>query len=361
LDLWAGLHATRFNDNAAACSAWREMTPDAFRDEALRRAQAMPPPTAPTSPRLVLLLTENHTMVARRDLRALVRMAAEAEDAGFDGVMASEHITLGPDADAHGRMSNPRDMAMAYNQDPTTPWPSSIVLLSAVAAVTTRLRLVAGAVIAPLRHPLLLAKQFVTLDLLSEGRLVVIPVVGWNRHEYEALGVPWSERGARLDEQLAAWRVLWREAPASFEGRHYQFHDVYLEPRPEGYDGPTLWIGGGQVHPRVVRRLVTYGHGFAPLQGVRREDLARIATAMTEAGRDISELELVGGTPARFSNDDGVADLDQALAAIPRQLERGVGTIMIKPSQFIDDRREFARWCRDVVARVAQLGTAATS
>jgi len=321
----------------------------------------MPPSTARTGPQLVLLLTENHTMVAPRDLRALVRMAAEAEDAGFDGVMASEHIALGPDADAHGRMRNPRDMAMAYNQDPATPWPSSIVLLSAVAAVTTRLRLVAGAVIAPLRHPLLLAKQFATLDLLSDGRLVVIPVVSWNRQEYEALGLPWSERGARLDEHLAAWRALWRDTPASFEGRHYRFKDVYLEPRPERYDGPTLWIGGGQVHPRLVRRLVTYGHGFAPLHGVRREDLARIAVAMTEAGRDISELELVGGTPARFPADDRVADLDQALAAIPRQLERGVGTIVIKPSQFIDDPREFGRWCRDVIARVAQLGATATS
>ena len=76
------------------------------------------------------------------------------------------------------------------------PWPSSLVLLSAIAAATTRLRLAACAVIAPLRHPLLLARELGTLDLLSEGRLVVQPTVSWHRDEYEALGVPFRKRGA---------------------------------------------------------------------------------------------------------------------------------------------------------------------
>lgn len=68
------------------------------------------------------------------------------------------------------------------------PWPSSVVLLSAIAAATQRLRLVAGAIIAPLRHPLLLAKELGTLDLLAEDRLVVVPTVSWHEDEYAALG-----------------------------------------------------------------------------------------------------------------------------------------------------------------------------
>src|SRR6478609_6439594 len=96
--------------------------------------------------------------------------------------------------------------------DPRTPWPSSLLLLAAVAVATERIRLVAGAVIPPLRHPLLLAKELATLDLLSEGRLVVQPTVSWHRDEYEALGVPYEERGARLDEHLAAWRRAWSES-----------------------------------------------------------------------------------------------------------------------------------------------------
>ena len=146
-------------------------------------------------------------------------MAVEAEDAGIDGVMLSEHIVLGPSAGAGGRPANPRDYAAPGNQDPDTPWPDSIVLMSAIAAVTTRLRLIGAAIIAPLRHPVLLAHQLATLDLLCEGRLVVQPTVSWHREEYAALGVPFERRGELLDEHLAAWRALWRPGPASFDGR----------------------------------------------------------------------------------------------------------------------------------------------
>lgn len=98
------------------------------------------------------------------------------------------------------------------NQDPATPWPSSMVLLSGIAAVTTRIRLVAGAVIAPLRHPLLIARELGSLDLLSGGRLVVLPTVSWLEGEYAALGVPFRSRGDLLDEHLRAWAVLWRDS-----------------------------------------------------------------------------------------------------------------------------------------------------
>ena len=99
-------------------------------------------------------------------------LAQEAEAAGIDGVMLSEHVVLGPSAGSRGRMPNPRDYAAPGNQDPATPWPDSIVLLSAIAAATERLRLIGAAIIAPLRHPVLLAHQLATLDLLSGGRLV---------------------------------------------------------------------------------------------------------------------------------------------------------------------------------------------
>ena len=90
---------------------------------------------------MVSVLTENWTMTDPRDLRGIVRMAQEAEDAGFDMVMVSDHVLLGPSAGDQGRMANPRDYAMPGNQDPATPWPSNIVLLSAIAAATTRIRI----------------------------------------------------------------------------------------------------------------------------------------------------------------------------------------------------------------------------
>lgn len=126
------------------------------------------------------------------DVGHLARWAVAAERAGIDGVMVSEHIALGPSASANGLPQNPRDYAPPGNQDPATPWPSPLVLLSAIAAATTRIRLVAGAIISPLRHPLALAKDLATLDRLSGVRLVVLPTVSWHRDEYDALGVPFA-------------------------------------------------------------------------------------------------------------------------------------------------------------------------
>jgi probable F420-dependent oxidoreductase len=292
-------------------------------------------------------------MTSPRDLRALVRMAAEAEDAGIDGVMLSEHIVLGPSAGAGGRPDNPRDYAAPGNQDPDTPWPDSTVLLSAIAAVTTRLRLIAAAIIAPLRHPLLLAHQLATLDLLSEGRLVVQPTVSWHRDEYAALGVPFERRGELLDEHLAAWRELWRPGPASFSGDHYRFSDVYLEPKPFRADGPRLWFGGMSVGPWIVRRLVEYGHGFHPFGQPDAGELRALADAMAAAGRDFSELEVVGGIRGRFPSGSEVADLAEAAQAIPAQLEAGYTTICFKPSQYTDSVSDVGRLCRQLVASVA--------
>ena len=308
-----------------------------------------------TGVRLVLVLSENWTLADPRDLRGLVRMAAEAEDAGFDAVMLSEHVVLGPGADAGGPMANPREYALPGNQDPRMPWPSSTVLLAAIASATTRIRLAAAAVIAPLRHPLLLAKDLATLDLLSEGRLVVLPTVSWHRAEYDALGVDFAARGALLDEHLAAWEAAWTTTPSSFRGAHYAFADVVVEPKPWRPDGVRLWFGGSSLHPRLLRRLVRHGHGLNPLGPLGDEDLARVRAALRDAGRDPDALELVGGVRGRFPTADGVADLDEALATIPAQVARGFGSICLKPSQFLDDRAAFAGWCRDVVTRVGAL------
>jgi probable F420-dependent oxidoreductase len=306
-------------------------------------------------PKLVIVLSENWTMTPRRDLRALVRMAVEAEAAGADAVMVSEHLALGPSSNAAGEPANPREYALPGNQPPDTPWPSSIVLLAAIAAATERIRLAASAIIAPLRHPIELAKELATLDLLSEGRLVVQPTVSWHRDEYEALDVPFGKRGDLLDEHLTAWRVLWRDTPASFEGEHYRFHDVYAEPKPCRADGVRMWFGGQSLHPRLLRRLVAYGHGFNPLGRPTDEDMARLREALTLAGRSIDELELVGGTRATFARPDDVADLDAALAHVPAQLERGFTSFCLKPSQFTDDPAEVGRICERAVAQLAGL------
>ena len=304
---------------------------------------------------MVLVLSECWTMTSPRELRRLTRMAAEAEDAGFDAVMLSEHIVLGTGADAGGPMANPREYAMPGNQEPAMPWPDSQVLLAAMAALTSRLRLFAVAVIAPLRHPLALAKSLATLDLLSEGRLVVLPTPSWHRAEYDALGVPFAQRGERLDEHLAVWQAAWGPSPASFRGRHYSFEDVYVEPKPHRGDGVVLHFGSSSLHERLIARIVRYGSGVNPLGRLSAADLDRLAAAMRAAGREPGELELVGGTRAAFPDEHSVADLGAALASIPEQMAQGFSTFCFKPSQFTDDAGAVGRLCREVIARVEAL------
>ncbi len=308
-------------------------------------------------PQLLMILTENHTMLDGRDVRGLVGLARIAEDTGFDAVMVSEQTMLGPDAASNGLMANPRMYAAVGNQDPMTPWPSSVATLAAVAVATERVRIVAGAIIPPLRHPILLAKDLATIDLLAEGRLVVQPTVSWQRAEYEAYGVPFGERGKILDEHLEAMTRLWRSSPASFHGRYFSFDDIYSEPKAWRPEGPRLWFGGERMHPALVRRLVRFGSGFHPFGAPTDDDLALLAAGLTEAGRDLADMELVGGTRATFDGPDSVADVERAMADISDQLARGYTTFCMKPSQYTDDPSLVASLCERMVAMASAMAT----
>jgi probable F420-dependent oxidoreductase len=309
----------------------------------------------PAAVRLVLVLSEQHTLVPPRDLEGLVRMAVQAEEAGIDAVMLSEHVVLGRSADSAGPMANSRDYAAPGNQDPATPWPSSLVLLSAIAARTSRLRLAAAAVIAPLRHPLLLAKDLGTLDLLSRGRLVVLPTVSWHRDEYEALGVPFEQRGRILDEQLDVLTRAWAGSPVRHDGHYFTFDDVWLEPGAWSPAGPALWFGGQGMHPPLVRRLATYGRGLNPFGRLTDDDLATLAEGMARHGRHLHELELVGGVRGEFGGPDDVADLSRALRALPAQVEQGFRSFCVKPAMFLRDAGDFPSWCAALVGRVEDV------
>jgi len=305
--------------------------------------------------RLLMVLTENQTLVDERDLRGLVDLAVVAERAGVDGVMLSEHVLLGPDAGDAGEMTNPRDYAAPGNQPPSTAWPSSLVLLSAIAHATSTLRLVAGAIIAPLRHPLLLAKELGTLDLLSGGRLVVLPTVSWSRDEYAALGVPFTERGRILDEQLEVLAKAWGPYPISHPGPRFPFTDVWLEPGAATPAGPPMWFGGQGMHPALARRIAAYGSGLNPFGPLSSDDLELLAETMREHGRDLRELELVGGIRGRFEGPDDVADLDEALAELPRQLEQGFTTICFKPAMFVETADQVEQLCRELAVEVDRV------
>jgi probable F420-dependent oxidoreductase len=304
----------------------------------------------------MLLLSELFTLVRPEDEHVYVRFAQDAEDAGFDGVLAGEHVVLGGAAAAQGTVENPRDAVRPHMQAPTTPWANPLIKLAAISSVTSHIRLVACAILAPLYPPLLLAKLLATLDLVSRGRLTVLPTVSWSKEEYAALGVPWKQRGRRLDEHLAIWRLAWNESPASFEGRDYQFEDVYMEPKPYRSGGPKIWFGGDSMHDPVVRRIVEYGSGYTPAFMPTADDWNKLADAMKKGGRDIDELEIMFPLLPEFDSKDKPADLAANIdRLVAPALEQGFNVVGVKPSCFIDDSKEMGNFCREVVRRIEAL------
>ena len=136
------------------------------------------------------------------------------------------------------------------------------------------------------------AKQLATIDVVSEGRLILGVGVGWMREEAEVLGMPWDNRGRRSDEQLEIFEALFREEAPSYDGNYYSFPQVRFEPKPIQQPLP-VWVGGNSQ--AAFRRTARFGHAFhaafEPLDVVKRE-WAQVREACEAIGRDPDELDL---------------------------------------------------------------------
>ncbi len=264
---------------------------------------------------------------------------------------------MGPSAGALGRPQNhnPRDFVNPGMQDPDMSWPSPLIKLAALGAVTSTIRLMACALIAPLRHPIPLAKDLVTLDLLTNGRLTVLPTVSWHDEEYQIMQVPFNERGKRLDEHLEIWHTLWRDSPASYDGQFYQFKEAYFSPQPKP-GSIKLWFGGEMRAP-FLRRLARYGDGMMLGWPLDLEQRQTIEKTMAEAGRDASQLEVTGWLLPEFETTDRPADIDKTIdSKVPALISQWCDIIAIKPSCYIDDPAQFASFCLNVMRRLENYG-----
>ncbi len=167
-------------------------------------------------------------------------VAVRAEELGYDSIWAGDHVSF------------------------RNPILDVVVALSTFAAMTERIALGAGVVLLPLRHPSVVAKELASLDYVSGGRVIVgVGVGGEGAKDFEAVGVPLRERGARADEAMRALRVLFAERPASFSGRFFSFEGVSIEPAPAQPGGPPLWVGGRSE--AAIRRAATLGEGWIPI------------------------------------------------------------------------------------------------
>jgi probable F420-dependent oxidoreductase len=308
------------------------------------------------TPRLTLLLSELDTLIKPEEERLVLRFAQQAEDAGWYGIHIIDHVVMGPSSGANGLPDNPRAFRWIGNQAPDQHMPSQIVIMSAVAAVTTRIRLMATATLTPLRHPLLNAKQWATLDLISGGRLTITPIGGWQEEEYTALGIPFAERSRRLDEQLEIMHLVWRQTPASYAGEFYSFKDIYVMPKPVQPGGPEIIIGGDRLGKNVIRRIVKYGSGYTLTSAPGPEGVALLSAAMAKAGRTRSELKTSGLIFPVFTAPNRPADLARSVeTSLPQLIQAGVDSVTIKPSQFIDDPGAMPAFLREVERQVEAL------
>jgi probable F420-dependent oxidoreductase len=138
-----------------------------------------------------------------------------------------------------------------------------LVALSAVAAVTERIRLHTHIAVAPYRNPFLLAKEAATVDIISGGRMTLALGAGYQKSEFFALGVDFEERNALFDEVLEVLPLAWSGRPVSYKGRHFDAREVIALPRPVQNPIP-VWIGGNSRRSR--RRVIEWGQGWAPFR-----------------------------------------------------------------------------------------------
>jgi probable F420-dependent oxidoreductase len=192
------------------------------------------------------IFTMNAHSCSEPDTALAVALAAEAT--GFESLWCGEHVVMVEPAVGREPLG-PRDPIL----DP-------IVALAHLAAATSTIRLGTGVVILPLRNPLVLAKQLASVDVLSKGRLIFGYGVGWLEPEFEAVGVPFDERGELADEYVEAMIALWRDDAPSFEGAHVAFAGVQCRPQPVQRPHPQLVVGG-RSGP-ALRRAARVGHGW---------------------------------------------------------------------------------------------------
>ena len=288
-------------------------------------------------------------------------LAQRAEDLGFDSVWVSDHIIL------------PRQVESFYPYaadgvatfKPDDPYLEPLAALNFLAGCTQKVRLGTHVLILPYRNPVLTAKILATLDVLSEGRVILGVGVGWMEEEFQALGLDtFHERGAVTDEYIELYKELWTKDEPVFKGKYYQISGSGFQPKPVPTPHPPIWIGG-HTGP-AIRRAAKYGDGWMPI-GLRPpailepEELAgkiaRLRTLTVQAGRPEDAVEITFSTDVMF--DDAAGPGRRLVSGRPEQIagdlrlyqDLGVKNFILSfPAQSVEELREsMERFSRQVM------------
>ncbi len=267
----------------------------------------------------------------------LLEVAKLADQAGIEYLTVPEHVLMGQNAAAQDPWNTGWEQ---HHLD--MPWNEPLITLAACAAVTTHIKLVSAVVIAPLRPAGLLAKQAATLHALSRGRFIMGISPSWHKDEYDALGVPFEQRGQIMEDTIGACRALWEGAPASFHSPTVNFDNMYCSPRPAPGERIPVWFTG-KFTPRLVRRTATLGDGWMPfgVYGMTLEDKASAIQVLRDrfvaVGRDPQTLEVADSLPVV----DG--SLERSLEHLPELDAAGITVVRVGLRRFLRAPEDVAR------------------
>ena len=228
----------------------------------------------------------------------LFDLARAADDSGFHGLTVSDHVFY------------PRNLRSPYpySEDgtpgwqPETSWPDPFVTIGALSAITSRLQFTTNVYVAPARDLFTAAKAISTAAVLSGERLSVGVAPGWCEEEFEQMGQPFRGRGKRLDEMIAALRVVLTGDWASFSGDYYNFDELKISPAPSA--SVPFYIGGDG--PKALQRAAAIGDGWiGALYKVDEafDKVAQLKALLREAGREHDDFEIILSVLARDDLD----------------------------------------------------------
>jgi probable F420-dependent oxidoreductase len=237
------------------------------------------------------------------DPDVVAKFVRTIEELGYDHLVIFDHV-LGADSSRPGGWTGVYDHRSMFHEP--------FVLFGYVAAITTRLKLATAVIVLPQRQTALVAKHAAEVDVLSRGRLILGVGIGWNQVEYEALGMSFTNRGKRIEEQIAVLRALWTDDVVDFEGRWHRIDRAGINPRPVQRPIP-VWMGGGwdrqkrtTVEP-ALRRIAKIADGWfthLPPNEDGRVGMEAFRRLVREEGRDPAKVPVEGRLPAAKSGPE---------------------------------------------------------
>jgi probable F420-dependent oxidoreductase len=246
-----------------------------------------------------------------------------ADEVGIESLWTVEHVVVPVGYESAYPYSSTGKMP---GNNEKLPIPDPVVPLAYAAAITKRVKLGTGIMILPQRHPVYVAKEMATLDVLSNGRALLGVGIGWLEEEFEVVGVPFKQRAARTEESVRALRSLWGSSPSSFDGRFYRWGPVESYPKPVQPRGVPIVVGGHVEG--AARRAARVGDGFFPARG-ELDLLTKLFAAMRD------ECGKVGRKPEEIELTTGMNGNDRD--AVRRYEDLGVSRLIVSPPGFDPD------------------------